>query len=90
MADNSAPRRTESADALRRLNVEPMFVRPDVACQLLGVSIDKFREMMAAGELPPEQQFGRAVAHRLADLKLWSELGCPSKTTFVKLKDAKK
>ena len=58
-------RPADSGDLLRKLNVEPIFVRPEVGAQLLGLSIDKYRMMMAAGELPQEHCFGRAVAHRL-------------------------
>ena len=70
--------------------LEPIAVRPKVAAALIGVSLRKFAEMRASGQLPKSYKLNGCVVYRTSDLKKWAEWGFPCLDKFLALQKGDK
>jgi predicted DNA-binding transcriptional regulator AlpA len=68
----------------------PILVDARRAAALLGVGLRTLRAMDAAGKLPaPVRLSPGCVRWRLAELREWSEAGCPDRKTWAALRAAR-
>jgi len=74
-----------SKSSVQVVQMEPLTVRPAQAAQILSVSLRKFNSMRACGQLPPAIKCGGCLLYRVADLRLFVELGFPSLDKFMAL-----
>jgi predicted DNA-binding transcriptional regulator AlpA len=70
---------------------QPLLVDARRAAQLLGVGLRTLRAMDAAGRLPaPVRLSPGCVRWRLAELRDWTEAGCPDRATWACIRDVRK
>lgn len=68
-----------------------ILVDARTAAALLGVGLRTLRTMDAAGRLPaPVRLSPGCVRWRLAELRAWTEAGCPDRETWAALRAARK
>lgn len=67
--------------------IEPLAVRPQIACALIGISPRKFAEMRTCGLLPPAYKLGGCLLYKTNDLRQWVELGFPNTDRFLALQE---
>ena len=68
------------------MKTEPLLLRPRQAAEMLAIKERKFHDLKAQGKLPKPLKIGRCLVYRVADLKLWVELGMPNLERFEQLK----
>ena len=57
------------------------------ASKLCGFGLRTWHTHRSQDRIPAEIRIGGSVRWRQSDLELWVKLGCPSRDTFVKMKE---
>jgi predicted DNA-binding transcriptional regulator AlpA len=70
--------------------VEPLLVPASVAGPMCGRSVASWWRDVSAGRCPAPVKLGGRTLWRVADLRLWVELGCPPRKEFEARMVAKK
>ena len=72
------------------LTISPLLVSSDIAAQMLGISKEYFRQLDRAGKVPASLRgFGKRRLWLVSELNSWCSAGCPSRETWLKIKDGK-
>jgi predicted DNA-binding transcriptional regulator AlpA len=67
--------------------LEPMHLAGKHAGPFAGVSVSTWWRLHAAGKVPRPVRLGSRTLWRLAELRAWSEAGCPDRQTWERLRE---
>jgi predicted DNA-binding transcriptional regulator AlpA len=87
LATEAAGRKARAA-AVLTASVEPLLVDTDQAAAACGIGRATWYRLRSVGKTPAPVRLAGRVLYRVADLKLWVSLGCPSRKEFEARKAA--
>ena len=70
-------------------SVPILAVNAEAAAEMVGLAKRSWLRRHSAAECPQPIRIGRSVRWRTSDLRLWVEWGCPSRSRFEELKQAR-
>jgi prophage regulatory protein len=76
------------AESLSTCAIEPLLVPATVAGPMCGRAVASWWRDCAAGRCPAPLKVGGRTLWRVADLRMWVALGCPSRDEFEARKEA--
>jgi hypothetical protein len=80
---NGQTERPVSADPSKAPPVEALLVDTAAAAAMCGnIGLSTWYRLKAARRTPAAVKLGGRTLYRVADLRLWAELGCPAREEF--------